>query len=534
MRSIRWALLPAALSLGATHGCQTAEEGELQGAGVPGAPGGAANSDASAIKQLGLNPEPAIAKFPDDTLGAPFVASNSLNVQQVLAEKYAAAAEVLAVQAQTQGEAFFKRYASCSWSDAACIETFIGAFGRVLYRQPVAKEQLARLKSIFLAGAELSSSAEGMKYTVEAMLQSPAFLYRTEVGPATIAAGTSAVAALTSYEVASLLAFMVTDGPPDAELSRAADADALKSDAQLQAQFARLNKTPAAIEKTTAFIEALFGVSILTGVMKDEKLYPNAATIQANLQMSFRADVRSLLASGDASWGAAMRMGSYSVNAATAGVFGIANLTAPEFVKRDVAVAERKGLLTHPAVMATFSHATESAPVFRGKMVLSRLLCRPPGAPPANAETMLDPKQLPDTATRRQLFDTLIARPSCAGCHISLNAIGFSLDNYDAIGKYRTTDSKGPLDVKGEIASLQGDGAKDTYQGGAQLAERLADSKIAKECISLQSYRYFLGLPNADLTFDASTRATFVNQGAQLTQLASMILSSKNFMERVK
>ncbi len=492
----------------------------------------------NSIKQIGLNPDPIAATFPDDVLGAPFIASNSLNVQQVLAQKYADAAEVLAGQAKTQGEAYFKQYASCSWQDAACAGTFISSLGRTLYRRPVSPEQLTRLNAIFAAGKALSGSEEGMRYVVQAMLQSPLFLYRTEVGPSSVAAGSGTLTSLTSFEVASLLSYMVTDAPPDAELSKAADADQLQSPAQIQAQFARLNKTPAAAEKTTAFLEGLLGVNATSNVVKDETLYPNSVAIQSTLQASFRLDARYLLDSTDPSWSAVMRLSSFAVNSVTANVFGIEGLSGMDFVRRDAPPTERKGMLTHPAVMASFSHAAESAPVFRGKMVLARLLCRPPGSPPANASTMLMADQLPATATRREVFDALIARPTCAGCHVSLNAIGFSLDNYDALGKFRTADSKGPLDVRGEVNSLRGegstDGATESYVGGVELAEKLAGSKVAKECVSLQSYRFYLGLPTSDVTFDLGTRADFVDGGAQLTQLASLISSSPNFKERVK
>ncbi len=489
---------------------------------------------ANAIKQLGLNPEPVLSKLPDDTLGAPFIQASSLNVQQVLAETYADAADVLGDQAQAQGEAFFKRYAACAWTDSICVDTFIKTLGRTAYRQPVSAAQLTRLKAIFIAGAELSNSAEGVRSVLLAMLQSPSFLYRTEVGSSAVTAGSNMVTPLTSFEVASLLSFLVTDAPPDAELSQAADADALQSADQIRAQFNRLNKTALAMDKTMSFLEALFGVNAIAEVTKDEKLFPNAMAIQSNLQQSFREDIRFLLSTDSPSWAAAMRLNTYAVNEPTARVFGVSGVTGAGFVRRDVPASQRKGILTHPAVMASFSHASESAPVFRGKMVLSRLLCRPPGAPPANAETMLDADKLPPTATRRQVFDSLIARPACAGCHRTLNSIGFSLDNYDALGAYRTTDSKGALDVKGELIAVQDEDTKDAYEGGAQLSELLADSRVAKACISLQSYRYFLGLPVADTSFDLGTRNNFITQGAQLTQLAGFIVDSPHFRERVK
>jgi hypothetical protein len=557
MRPIRWAHpVGAVLAFLAAQACQS-PSGDLDARNDRGATGDAGDGTpaagassrgqiqartwrlnrvhyANSIRQIGLNPEPAVASFPDDTVGAPFVSSNILNVQQVLAEKYATAAELLGAQAQAQGDSFFKRFANCSSNDATCVETFVATLGRTLYRRPVSQDQLARLKAIFAGGAELSGIAGGANYVVQAMLQSPLFLYRTELGPSNVAPGSSTVTTLTPYEVASLLAFMLTDAPPDPELSRAADADALKSDAQLQAQFARLSKLPAAAEKVTSFMEALFGVNGINEVPKDEKLFPDAKLIQANLQLSFRSDVRFVLDSGDSSWASALRMNSYSVNGVTAGVFGMDKITGSSFVRREAPPAERRGLLTHPAVMAAFSHAAESAPIPRAKMVLARLLCRPPSPPPANSESMLMADKLPTTATRRQQFDALIARPACAGCHTSLNGIGFSLDNYDALGRFRTADQKGPLDVKGEVFSLQGDGTKEVYQGGVQLADRLADSKVAKECVSLQSYRYFLGLPSVDTTFDSNTRAAFVERGAKLDQLAALIVSSPNFKERVK
>jgi len=489
----------------------------------------------NSLEQLGFDPSSIRNKFSAEGPGTPFVTSGDLNIQPAQAEKYSNAAEILSEQSFLMGQNFFKKYASCDWSVAACQTIFVENFGLAVARKPLEGEFKQKLVGIFSAGASVGSPAEGVRYVVSALLQSPSFLYRSEVGAPAVVAGSNEKTKISQYELASLISFSLTDFPPDAELLKSASTNQLLTESQIVAQVNRLSSSPAAKKKLVQFLVELFGVNRLSGVRKDEALFPNYIATQSALQQSFEQDALGLLESTGADFASIFTLSAFSVNKDTYQSFNLPSVTSDTFSKMSVQASERKGLLTHPAVMASWSHVAESSPIERGKLVLGRLLCRPTGSPPDGAEAILSaaPK-LPPGSTRRQQFARLLTMPQCAACHTSLNGVGFGLDDYDALGKYRTSDSIGKLDLQGTVENLKEKSGAETFVGGAQLSEMLAVSENAMKCFSLNTYRYFLGLGNDDKNLDAYSREKFVKNGAVLADSHAAIFTSPLTLERVK
>jgi len=157
------------------------------------------------------------------------------------------------------------------------------------------------------------------------------------------------------------------------------------------------------------------------------------------------------------------------VNERLAKHYGIAGVTGEEFQRVSLKGTPRAGVLTHASILTLTSNPTRTSPVKRGKWVLENLLATPPPPPAPNVPELESQKEL--TGTLRQRMEQHRANPSCAGCHTRMDAIGFGLENYDAIGGFRTLDAGAPIDPSGEL------GAADKFKGPVDLANLLARQK---------------------------------------------------------
>jgi Protein of unknown function (DUF1588)/Protein of unknown function (DUF1592) len=400
--------------------------------------------------------------------------------------------------------------------------------------------QRDRLVLLFREASLLNSAtpdrAEGLKFVVKAIFMSPYFIYQTETGSVSEAAGSGRMTKLTQYEVASLLSYAITDEPPDAVLSLSADKGELQTDVQISAQVTRLRGLDSAKEKLVTFVEQLFGVPRLASIRKDPALFPNYKEVHSNLSASFREDIAFLAAQGKMRLVDLVGLNSFAVNSVTADVFGAKGFPSSHvnFVRTTLPESERLGLLTHPAFLAAWSHESESSPIERGKVILNRLLCRSVGAPPANANQIFENLQAPPNATRRQQFDLMLNRPECSACHTSLNGVGFPMDGFDAMGRFRTADKLGALDLKGSLLQRDAETKILAFNGAIELSKLLSNSKEAMQCLSGHTYRFFLSLPSTDGNIDSSSRSEFVSLGAPLDSATESIMKSPNLLLRKK
>jgi len=470
---------------------------------------------------LGLAAPPADPLLPDTRALGYSNFSSALTVSAVIGSQYATMATRLA------GEAAISTLAPCvaPAAEADCASAFIDGFGKQVHRRPLTSAEQQAYRGVYDLTRTTDTYDAGIRRVLEAMFQSPALLYRMEYGVGT------AERALSAYEVASELSYLFIGSKPDSELMQAADANALSTPAQVEAQARRLLALPRAHANVVKFLEEWFLVSDSAGLLKDVSLFPDfASTQRAAMDASATRFVDSVMWEGDGTVKTLLSSPFAFVNSSLAQVYGVPDPGMGDtLVKTDVSSMQRAGMLTMPLLLALQAKDNESAPVRRGKFVRTRMLCQELPPPPPNVK--IDPPAADPNLTTRERFAAHSASPACSGCHSIIDPIGFGLEAYDAIGTYRTVENGRPVDSSGELTGTDVDGK---YTGGVELATRLATSALVRQCAATQAARYTFGRDT--IATDTQLAATLDTQlgasGMDVREVLVAITKSASFTTR--
>lgn len=402
------------------------------------------------------------------------------------AEQIADAAEALAVQVVDQLAALLPCYPASQ--DTACAQTFVDTYAPRAFRRPLEDAERDLLLSAFAnAGADLSF-AERLGVVSAALLQLPQFLYQVERGQAV--ADQPQTVPLTGYEIASRLSFLFWDSSPDAELLAAATAGELDTAAGIETHARRLVGDQRAHAPLRRFFREWMQLPELSVEEKDASVYP---TFDAELAQAFDEELDryldAIIANPDATPADLLSSSAGWVNAPLASFYGAtSDSTGPDdWQPMSEMPADRAGLLGRPALLAGLAYPGDSAPIHRGKFVLTRLLCVELPSPPADALSR-QPVTPPGSSQReRSLVRREIAE--CAGCHDLMDPIGLGLEQFDGIGQLRDRYPDGSaVDSSGEIRAavdVQGE-----FEGAAELGALLAQSDDVRACMAKQWLRY--------------------------------------------
>jgi hypothetical protein len=419
--------------------------------------------------------------------------------------------------------------------EAACGVQFIQQFGAKAFRRPLTSDEVADFTAFFEGERANSSFAGAVQLTTEAFLQAPQFLYRMELGdPATAAADRIK---LTSYEIATRLAYLAWgSAPDDALLSAAATPSGLDDAATREAQARRLLQDPRAGQMMVEFHRQWLDLDHLAKEPKDPKTYP---TYDAALESAIRDEadrfVRKVMWQGAGTVGAFLTSTDTEVNAQLAALYGVSapGATATTWVAASLDPTQRAGFLTRADYLAGRAHQLEGSPPLRSVFIRDRLLCLPALMPPADAN-LSEPAATPGAMaeTNRQLFEDRIAPATCKGCHSIINPMGYGLENYDAVGAYRTLDNGLPVDATGSINST-GD-VDGPFTGGVELSKKLAASKTVAACVAQNWYAYAQGrdLVTADSCRLAKLDLSLAAAGGDVRELLVAIVTSPEFIYR--
>ncbi len=431
---------------------------------------------------LGIEGHPSLGLSADEKLAAFY--SNSISpVSRLSVEQYRDTAEALAATAVKQVDTL----AGCTGADrnAACADKFIQSFGRRVFRRPLSAEEAARYRGLFDANVARGFD-EGIRVVLQTLLQSPNFVYNLELAPAP--AGV-AVTPLIGYEVASRLAFALWDSSPDVQLLDAAGAGKLDTKDGLRAEAERLLQSDRAKDALSSFHLQWLGLDSLLDTEKDPQLFPQFSDA---LKGAMRDE-----ATGFADF--VIRRGDGRLETLLSAPFTVASPDLLSLYGKSAAPAadgtvqldpmQRAGLLTQAGYLAAHAHANQTSPVHRGLSVRKNLLCTDLPDPPANVNN--NPPEPNPNATTRQRFEQHRTDPTCAGCHELLDPIGVGFENYDAIGRYRTTENGLPIDAAGELTSAGT--SSGTFTGAVELAKKLATSPDVRACVQKQWFRFSLG-----------------------------------------
>jgi hypothetical protein len=375
----------------------------------------------------------------------------------------------------------------CDPAAAACPRQFVESFGLRALRRPLDEEELAAFTGAF-AGRSFD---DGMRIAIGAMLVSPSFLYRWEIGSAV-----GQQAHLTSYEIAASLSYLFWGSLPDQALFDAARDGTLATGEERMAQARRMLADPRARDQVADFVGQWLRTDGITA-SKDASIYPTFTdAVRVAMTEEERRFIVDVVFERNGTFRDLFVSDRVIVNDTLADFYGVPRPGtgggfAPVTVTPD---SGRGGLLGLGSVLASHAHSNESSPIKRGVFVRKRLLCQDLPAPPPSLDTT--PPGLDPTLTTRERFAAHTADPACSGCHQYIDGVGFGLEGFDGAGGRRTVENGLPVDMSGEVLGLEdlGDGARTPFHDGPGLAALIADSEAAQECLPLQYFRYARGI----------------------------------------
>jgi mono/diheme cytochrome c family protein len=367
--------------------------------------------------------------------------------------------------------------------EPACAKQITENLARRAFRRPVTAEDVARLMPFYEAGREGGGSFDqGIEQVVAAVLASPDFLYRAIRGGAlheTQGASPNAEFALTDLELASRLSFFLWNTGPDEELLTLAAGGGLTKPGltkpgALEKQVKRMLADPKASSLVTSFAMKWLNLTTLDSVQPDPMLFPG---FNEQLRHDFSKEAEAFISSillEDRSVVDLLTAGHTFLNDRLARHYGVSGVIGPQFREVTLTEKERAGLLGKAAVLLRTSYGDRTSPVLRGAWVLDKLLGTPPAPPPPNTATDLSQKagELPKTVRARleQHRDKAI----CNQCHGVIDPTGLALENFDAIGEWRTMDRQANAPIDAKTVLPNGVAINGPVELRAQLVERPA------------------------------------------------------------
>lgn len=397
---------------------------------------------------------------------------------------YQVAAKDIARQAV---KSHFDKFMSCT--DATCAQQFVRnrvarAFGRRLDDQEV-----AGYLALYQEGLK-ESPQTGVRLMIEATLQSPSFLYRTELGTPT-AGGPTGQVTLTPHEIATSLAFSLTNSVPDEALWQQADTGAIAKPEVFSAEVDRLLELPETKANLTQLAGYWLGLEKLKLTEKDTSKFPEfTPELKADMTKSAQLFVDDLLSAGSVT--DLVTSNKMYLNESLATLLGIAGVTGADMKAVAVPNPERhNGILSQPGVLAAYSRPTRGDPVHRGLFGFYGLACggQVP-APPANALAVA--ATFPPDATERELAGLRAANPTCNACHARFDPIGLVTERFDPIGRYHETDASGVIDQSSQLVSL-GPDLDGPVDGVSAFTAKLAQGRRLSDCAAQNLAVFTLG-----------------------------------------
>jgi len=385
------------------------------------------------------------------------------------------------------------------------------AFGR-----PPSDAEIADLLAVFDTGVATESQDAGFRLLAEAILLAPSTLYRSEVGQAGVAAAGSEVV-LTDYEIASQLSFLFSGSRPDDELLAAAARGELTKPENAVAQATRLLAMPRAHVQIEHMIEDWLELGTLDATKRSKSFPEMTPAVLAAMHDELRRFVDHVVFEGSGTLDELLGSSTSYPSAALTPIYGPDLLAVPN---AGAAVAldpqHRRGVLSLPAFLTGHASYDATSPVDRGLFVRTRLFCQEIGAPPPAALTMPVVAGADDGTTTRQKFEQHSTDPLCKGCHSQMDPIGFGLEGFDAIGRFRTHEHGLPIDDSGFLTDADVVGP---FRGPAQLSELVARSDDARTCFVSQVMRFAEGSSSGALCEVRPLKDQFVTSGRRITDL---------------
>ncbi|WP_437998459.1 DUF1592 domain-containing protein [Sorangium sp. So ce185] len=434
------------------------------------------------VRDLFRDPSVALPSIFNDPQVLGFTAdANALVIRDLTAQQIMDWAEATADWAVTN-KLDTLTSATCRTTDEACRGQFIRDFGRRAFREPLPTDRFEAYDKLF--GAE-STFEDGAKVVVSAMLQSPYFLYRHEIGRE---AG-GGIYELSPHEIASNLSYLLTGTMPDAALLQAADEAAAAGttlSSELITQHAlRILEDPAtrplAEAEMTRFMRGWLQLNRLVTAVKDNTVFNLSDDLRKDMMSETQALIVDTAFNQNGTFANLLQADYTFVNSSLATHYGIGGAGGTELTRVTLAPGQRdRGILAHGSFLTGHGGAKLSSPTQRGKMVRTRLLCQPLDPPPPGVDPNIKPLETP--ATTREMVEQHTRADYCHSCHVQMDPIGVGFEHYDTFGRWRNDEAGIPVDVTGMIVEPPS-GDDFNFNGVTELADYLAASDDVKACM---------------------------------------------------
>jgi mono/diheme cytochrome c family protein len=335
--------------------------------------------------------------------------------------------------------------------ETPCAARILSSIARQAFRRPVTDGDVAPILQFYTDARKAGTFESGIESGVVAILASSKFLYRTEPPPANAAPGS--IYHLNGIELASRLSFFLWSSIPDEQLLQAAEQGKLSDPKMLEQQVRRMLADPRANTLTTNFAFEWLRVRDMASLEPDPVIYP---AFDADLRDALRREMEMFVGSVFAEDRSVVDLLSANytfVNERLAAHYGIENVRGDQFRRVTLTDPNRFGLLGKGAVLMVTAYPNRTSPVLRGAYILENIAGTPPAPPPPNVEAFKENKDGEKPKTVRQIMETHRANPTCNACHGVMDPLGFSLENFDTIGSYRSMDryTRTKIDTSGKL-----------------------------------------------------------------------------------
>ncbi len=376
----------------------------------------------------------------------------------------------------------FSSYPTGTEDEVEAATDILSKLARRAYRRPVTAGEVDTLLNFFTKGQSSGGFEYGIQLALRRILVSPSFLYRVEAQPSDVASGDAFE--LSDLELASRLAFFLWSTIPDEELLGVAERGELRNPGVLEGQVHRMLADARSSESLVDNYAAQWlYLRNMEAVTPDVNIFPH---FDGNLREAMRRETELFFASQireDRGVPELLSANYTFLNQRLAEHYGIPGVYGSHFRRVDLDDPNRGGLMGQASIWTVTSYATRTSPVKRGKWILENILGSPPPPPPPNVPDLREPSKETGDLTMRQLFEQHRADPVCASCHVKMDPLGFALENFDAIGKWRTESSFGfALDTTGTMpdgTTIEGPaGLREVLRGNADEFTRIAVTKL--------------------------------------------------------
>ncbi len=404
-----------------------------------------------------------------------------------------------------------------SSDEVTCAREIFGKLARQAYRRPVNDRDLEPLLSFYQASRNRGGNFDqGIESGIRMILADPQFIYRFEPEPANVPVGSSY--RVSDLELASRLSYFLWSSLPDETLLTLAGQSKLRDNAVLEQQVRRMLADPKADALVDNFASQWLFLRNIKNTFPDPQEFPN---FDDNLRQDLRKETTMLIGSIFREDRPVLELldADYTfVNERVARHYGIEGVYGPRFRRVKITDDARRGLLGQASILSVTSHTTRTSPVLRGKWILSNLLGTPPPPPPPNVPALTENTAGATPKSVRERMELHRANPACAVCHKIMDPLGFALENFDATGRWRSTDAGDKIDTSGVLL----DGTK--VEGPVELRKALlAKPNVFATTFSEKLMTYSLGR-GLDYNDMPALRAVVRDAGKQEYKFSSVVM----------